>query len=385
MDQDFSDDNLSDDERNIDCDTEAIMLYKIVLGTVSMHTNFVNCDPHEEKDIKKFKPGGRIVAVQSNFGSDILSWYEKFLIQTSTAKTLSRSRERRSAITAEERTDERHIQVIDGQKFRRVRKPTGTGDHLNSSISIMIVSAAENLSYDDEDVLAELSESPKIYKIKLFRQGSCQIPGIVSKDQSDIIDALDYLKDYLNNVMGRKNIYYTGLRTTMENYTCTLIAKGIKYQLQNVKDLFSQYQEDPAHIVSARWLLELIDKPDSEYVNSVLSYLPMNPMYITDVQYNTLNESAPKIKCLRLREVPFGNNSSSAPGIYKITRANISNQGTITIMSANNFNEAEQIAHWVMRFIFLNKSNVWVSESIIKQRRMAMPPVEWNEFSDIVD
>ena len=98
-------------------------------------------------------------------------------------------------------------------KKKSKRKLQGTGKYFSSQITFEIYNSDNN----------------KIYKIKLFRNGGFQIPGVANPDISDLIKPINILKNYLLKYFG-KDIKVEYLISVMRNYICKL--KNDKYLIR---------------------------------------------------------------------------------------------------------------------------------------------------------
>lgn len=115
-------------------------------------------------------------------------------------------------------------------KKKAKRKIQGTGLHFSSQISFNIYNYHNN----------------NITKIKLFRNGEYQIPGVKRPDMSDVFDSILLLKNYLNYVKD-KEYQNTDLDTpivkipylisVMRNYICRIADPNIMLKLNSLKDI----------------------------------------------------------------------------------------------------------------------------------------------------
>jgi hypothetical protein len=113
-------------------------------------------------------------------------------------------------------------------KVIKARKHQGDGSAFNSQTSFTVMGDvfrkkpftpdkhSESATVINKDGI-EFESFRKIYKIKLFRNGTFTVPGILTEDMSDIKSALyklcDYLASYLNEDIG-----LTSLHSVMRNY-----------------------------------------------------------------------------------------------------------------------------------------------------------------------
>ncbi len=62
----------------------------------------------------------------------------------------------------------------------------------------------------------------KIYKIKVFRNGTVQVPGIINTDKSDVIAPLKIAYSFLRKTLDRDDIEIEYIMATMENFSCII-------------------------------------------------------------------------------------------------------------------------------------------------------------------
>ena len=149
------------------------------------------------------------------------------------------------------------------KKSNRGRKPkkkektkktkNGTGHQFNSQISFHIRNVQNN----------------RIYQIKLFQVNSLVIPGVLDPYLSDIIPVIEEFQGYLRYVFMDEEITITGLKPTMENYTCYLLnseyhANDKHIETDNVKINLKQLDVVLSQEILKRGEINIID---SNYSN----------------------------------------------------------------------------------------------------------------------
>lgn len=115
------------------------------------------------------------------------------------------------------------------------RKKQGTGKYFSSQITFEIYNEKCN----------------KIYKIKLFRNGRFQIPGVSRLDMEDIIDPVYALRECLVENFGDRLIRPTHLISVMRNYKCKLRDEKLLVCLEKLETVFNREKN------SATWKSQL--------------------------------------------------------------------------------------------------------------------------------
>lgn len=160
------------------------------------------------------------------------------------------------------------------------RKSQGCGKYFSSQITFEIYS--ENVK--------------KIYKIKIFRNGNFQAPGVKNPDMVDIINPLTILCKYLSDQFN-KNVYVSHIIPVMRNYISTIMpnTKTIKLNIGG-KKLFKThiYLNKLEEICRLEKSLKLIPVSDAAMVYElVLESFPKNIAFniITYLPYATIKFS----------------------------------------------------------------------------------------------
>lgn len=221
-----------------------------------------------------------------------------------------------------------------GRKSRNIKKKKTTGDsrgYFSSQITFDIYKSDYN----------------KNYKIKVFRNGNFQIPGIRDPNMLDLLEPLLIIKDIYRQVLKTPNIEIPHVISVMRNYICKTKQDSILL-LNGLMDAFQleQQSENKDQITEVYKILNT-----KITVNSVIS----NILQYANFSISGINEVL--------------NNSERYPGfLLKINRPIISNDKkkiTIKILSGGKLNfdggnsdiEVEEIYYWI-RFIFTKYKDI---------------------------
>lgn len=155
------------------------ILTELVPTTVTIRAALSNVYFKEERINDFIKPEGPIKAVVSNFGVQYQPGYKP----DGNVKKSNRGRKKM-------------------EKEPNTRKPQGSGKAFGSQLSVTI----------------EINGS--LFKIKVFRNGNMQIPGVSREKYPDMIKAIDIIIKPLNEILykGKELIKLTRLDPVMKNY-----------------------------------------------------------------------------------------------------------------------------------------------------------------------
>lgn len=191
-------------------------------NTTSGHVS--NVDFMEEELIQHVSPDENIVVYRCNYGKEVYVGYTEPVI----IKKTNRGRKKK-------------------EKKKKPRKKQGNGTDFNSQMTFIVKSTM----YETPDGVVP-SDTP-VYKIKVFRNGKIQLPGM-SRDAVDDAVACTYLvQDELNRLLhdGREVSKITYLNPVMKNYRIRikldqLGLNGVAIvSLSMLKTLLTQYRERP--------------------------------------------------------------------------------------------------------------------------------------------
>jgi hypothetical protein len=114
-------------------------------------------------------------------------------------------------------------------KNRINRKNQGNGKYFNSQITFWIAS-------QDED------KPEKYYKIKLFRNGTIEIPGGLKPDMSDVRSAVEVVCDAVAECFV-EDVQITKLYPIMRNYKFSLMDENNRVNIAKLYNIFTELKE----------------------------------------------------------------------------------------------------------------------------------------------
>jgi hypothetical protein len=194
--------NLLDQEVKYDFENEIVAeatpyLTQPMLTIATLIGNFANVQMHEGEWVKALTPNKYILALCSNFGTKV---YEKYTLPPKKPKTKSK-------------------------KKKPDRKKQGDGTEFSSQLTF-VMNVYPDLYNDIIPMNAD------IFKIKVFRNGKIQFPGIKDKKIVDhIIESIKCIESKCNATFNAeqsdlsKLIFITNINVFMKNYKFNILLK----------------------------------------------------------------------------------------------------------------------------------------------------------------
>ena len=227
--------------------------------------------------------------------------------------------------------------AIKTQKYTR-RKTQGCGKYFSSQITFEIYSA----------------ETEKIYKIKIFRNGNFQAPGIRNKEMRDIISPLFMLVEYLRDQFNA-DIYVSYIISVMRNYLSYIKTPTF---LSPIKDHNGKPKVLGTHVYLDKLDERLRQDKNAEYLNpadarSIYTLLSRkfptkvalaiyDMMHVTTLQIAGIVNNSEKVGGIIVKfDRPIPEKPSKKVAV-KVTCA-----GKINFDGCNSENEVLEIYYWL--------------------------------------
>ncbi len=351
------------------------LLTDLSISTISMNGSIEHIDPDEREDIKRFKCVDRIVEISNNFHRISTPEYEEY-------KRIHKKKQRDTE-KSKKKNKKNKKQVASETK--------GDNTHQSSQITFVIKS--------DKPCARGDTSGPRHYKIKLFRKGAIQIPGVVSESYDDIGNALNLLVNYLRLVYKDDRIRMTELYTSMKNYICRLVYDHFRFNLNKLRAAFDSYKRDNPFKQDVLNLLYMLDFPyvveesddDSDFHSSdddgfIDLGLPKKPLLVTVSAKKVRRYSDTGIRDMirimcghtqeQIAEVIKDTDKSVssvsikfyriASNVFRVARGKDPKRTTIKIMQSgkvnfeggNGYDEIAALRLWLMKFVRLRQNDV---------------------------
>lgn len=223
-------------------------------------------------------------------------------------------------------------------KPKTQRKPQGSGKYFSSQITFLI----------------RHPETSVIYKIKLFRNGVFQVPGIKDPSMSDLVVPICILRDYLAHNFD-EDVQVLNFRAVMRNYKSKLIDSTVHIDLEELEKCINRHKSYQLFLpVMKKMLNPLAPK----YIDKALKFIgKTNPLNIAEITYNT-------DRCFSL-----------ILKFYRPTKSDISKKTTVKLLKRGgkiNFDggnselEILELYYWVQYIYTLHQKDIIVDVSKIK-------------------
>jgi hypothetical protein len=208
-------------------------------------------------------------------------------------------------------------------KPKSKRKLQGSGKYFSSQITFEIYN----------------TDIEKISKIKLFRNGGFQAPGIKSPNMHDLIKPIRILRDYLRKEFADESIRVEYFISVMRNYTCRLINKNLLIRLNSLEMVLKDKKKN-SEVNPQCHALEVLNKTySSNIVNILKEYVGLkhNNIGIAEIQHNCERYFGLILKFYR--PVPWK--------LTKRTTIKVLRSGKINIDGGNSIEECFELYHWL--------------------------------------
>jgi hypothetical protein len=241
-------------------------------------------------------PTGSILKICCNFGKKINPDYKSPV----RAKTSQRGRKPKN-------------------KLPKKRRVQGSGEYFNSQVTFYIRVPDKNE-----------------YLIKLFRNGTFQVPGVQNPAMTDLVQPVLILRDYLRSTFDRNDINVIDFRALMRNYKCRII-NAAKYRIYVDKlEQFinmEKYSDRNREFVD-RFCKHLTDDDISKDMREFIGNY--NPMNMAEITYN------------------IDRSGSLVPKFYRPTKIDANKKITVKLLKKGKINfdggisqeEIEELYHW---------------------------------------
>lgn len=213
-----------------------------------------------------------------------------------------------------------------GKKSKRKRQ--GTGIYFSSQITFEIYNHINK----------------KKSKLKLFRNGNFQVPGVKSPNMDDLIGPLYTLRDYWNATNPDNQTGISYILSNMRNYKCrlanenlTILLNRLEDSLHNEKEL-PLFPEDPIAKLNELQSHGISDK----MCEAIFQYVNYSLFTISEINNNSERNPGLLVKFNR----PIPNKSNK-----KIT-IKILSSGKINFDGGNSELEVFELLHW-LKYIFI--------------------------------
>ncbi|QKE50413.1 TATA box-binding protein [Faustovirus] len=177
---------------------------------------------------------------------------------------------------------------------KKTRKVQGSGEHCNSQVTFLLRSQEGKqvcLTDLDENKQPVDRMFPQVYKVKVFRNGQIQIPGVKPNNINDVLKCMERLVVLLNEILvpnntdPSKRVYLIHLNPDMKNYKfhCKL-TPGNLIDLPVLYELFKQIWDRQTRATAALTAAKsAIAAPKTEHLEAPqVPQIPANFDHVED-------------------------------------------------------------------------------------------------------
>jgi len=222
-------------------------------------------------------------------------------------------------------------------KIKNKRRSQGTGKYFSSQITFLIKHATTNI----------------IYKIKLFRNGVFQVPGVKDPSMSDLIEPINALKKYLSENFCR-DVQIMNFMAVMRNYKARLINENLHVDLEKLEECINKEKNYDLFKPYIKYLTKNI--PSNIQKNMMCFIGKTNPLNVAEVSYNT-----DRCFCLILkfyRPMPGDNTKKTTVKLLK--------KGKINFDGGNSEYEVKELYYWLEYIYSKYKDQILIDITNVK-------------------
>lgn len=198
------------------------------------------------------------------------------------------------------------------------RKTQGNGKYFSSQITFLIRHPELNTDY----------------KIKLFRNGVFQVPGVHNPTMLDLVLPVKILREYLTGVFTTE-IQIMNFTAVMRNYKSKLLDDNLHVCLERLEEIIVK-EKSPANY---KHTIDYMSSPlldrHRDAVRAMMKFY--NPLNIAEMTYNTDRCSSLIIKFYRPSIADNG----------KKTTVKLLKKGKINFDGGNSQQEVDELYHWL--------------------------------------
>ena len=226
-------------------------------------------------------------------------------------------------------------------KTKSKRKIQGTGKYFSSQITFEIYNPDTN----------------KIYKIKLFRNGGFQVPGVNKPEMTDLIIPITILRDYLREEFVDDTIKIQYFISVMRNYICRLSNTNMLIRLNELETLFKMLKDSENNNPVYDLIDDIAQNLNLTNINEIKEYIGQknNIIGMAEIQNNCERYFGLILKFYR--PVSWKMN--------KRTTIKILRSGKINIDGGNSIEESYELYHWLEHIFVEYQKLILFDTSII--------------------
>lgn len=216
------------------------------------------------------------------------------------------------------------------KKNKSRRKTQGTGKYFASQITFEI----------------EHPDTKHIYKIKLFRNGVFQVPGVREPSMIDLVKPIKILQEYLISNF-QEQVEVENFMAVMRNYKSHLVNQHFHVNMERLEEIILMEKFDPQYDQFLDIMMPFADKKQNDIIKNLITG-NYNPMNIAQLTYNT-------DKCFSFI-IKFHRPSILVKS--KKTTIKLLKKGKINFDGCNSQLEAEELYYWLQYMYYKHQAEI---------------------------
>lgn len=223
-----------------------------------------------------------------------------------------------------------------------------------------------------QSVIASTFKPGKVYKVKCFKTGTGQVPGVLDPYYDDVMPAIEELRQFIcSTVGGEFPINY--IRPLMRNYVSFINEIDYIIDLRKFTTFITDYCQNG---VEYKEFEEIIGKhfaPD--ITNQIMARIPINRMHISRIQYDPEKYSGVKLSMFR----PV-HGASTLKEKEKILTIKVLQSGKINFDGNRYIWEIEAVFEWLSYLFGRYGQEFLMRRSEILTQQQIKPVLNLSEF-----
>lgn len=203
-------------------------------------------------------------------------------------------------------------------KKKTKRKVQGSGRYFSSQITFVM----------------QHPKTDHIYKIKLFRNGVFQVPGLKDPKMLDLVEPIEILRNYLAYNFD-DDVQVVNMLAVMRNYKAKLLNVNHHVHLEKLEELILKDKTSPKNGHFIDYMLQSINVECAKKIKDRVG--TFNPMNLAEMTYNT-------DRCVSLI-IKFYRPNMLKPN--KKTTVKLLKKGKINFDGGNSEQEVIELYHWL--------------------------------------
>lgn len=285
-------------------------LTKIIHTTSTVNGKFLNLFINEDQ-IDFFTPIGNILCCESNYGRNLIKNYNP--------------------------GKRKKKKIEDNRKYKRKRQ--GNGTQMSSQIQFHVKS-----HYNPN----------KIYKIKVYRNETFQVPGVLKRDFTDVMSSLIELRNYFRNIMLDNSIEVDCLHPILSNYKCKLINTNLIFKLSHMINTVGSYKQNTFDQSNIFNILDNSSKINKDNISLIKNYIPINRYNIAEIKLE--QERVSSVVTIKFYRPSLRNKKKD--WYTKRSTIKVFQSGKINLDAVKTYTEVVDLYAWLNIFILNNYNKI---------------------------